>query len=97
MKEIMIVTAEDLKIVVKQLIEEFKSDKHLTNNEESEELNQKEAAKFLKITEATLIRWKKKKRVPYEQLEGSSKIIFYKSQLERIRQQNFNLINGNKK
>jgi excisionase family DNA binding protein len=53
-------------------------------------LNQKQAAEFLGITQATLIRWKKQGKVPYHQLPGSSKITFYKSQLRAALQRNVN-------
>lgn len=47
-------------------------------------MNQKQAAEFLGISQSTLITWKKRGLVPYEQLEGSSKIRFYKSQLKLV-------------
>jgi hypothetical protein len=55
-------------------------------------MNQKEAAEFLGITQSTLITWKKRGLVPYEQLEGSSKIRFYKSQLKLVLLKNRDLL-----
>jgi hypothetical protein len=64
-----------------------------SNMEDSKDrLNQQEAADFLNITEATLISWKKRKLVPYEQLEGTRKVSFSKTQLRQIRQQNSKLL-----
>ena len=66
--------------------------------EDSEgKLNQTEAAEFLEITEATLIAWKKKKLVPYEQLIGTRKVVFYKSQLKSVRRQNPTLFQPSRK
>jgi predicted DNA-binding transcriptional regulator AlpA len=58
---------------------------------DSERLNQKQAAVFLGITEATLIRWKKQGKVPCQQLPGSSKVTYYKSQLKAALQRNADL------
>lgn len=70
--------------------------KGYASNEEEEKdsgrLNQKQAAEFLGITQATLIRWKKKGLVPVEQLPGSTKVSYYKSQLKQILQRNPNLL-----
>lgn len=55
-------------------------------------MNQKEAAEFLGITQSTLITWKKRGLVPYEQLQGSSKIRFYRSQLKLVLIQNPRLL-----
>jgi hypothetical protein len=59
---------------------------------DSERLNQKQAAAFLGITQATLIRWKKLGKVPCQQLPGSSKVTYYKSQLKAALQRNPNLL-----
>lgn len=65
--------------------------------ENDERLNQKQAAEFLGITQATLIRWKKKGKVPYQQLPGSSKVTYYKSQLRAALQRNVQLLQPSKK
>ena len=62
-----------------------------------ERLNQKQAAMFLGITQATLIRWKKKGKVPYQQLPGSSKVTYYKSQLRAALQRNAQLLQQTRK
>jgi hypothetical protein len=59
---------------------------------DNERLNQKQAAVFLGITQATLIRWKKQGKVPCQQLPGSSKITYYKSQLKVALQRNPGLL-----
>ncbi|MFZ6010351.1 MAG: helix-turn-helix transcriptional regulator [Bacteroidota bacterium] len=60
-------------------------------------MNQKEAAEFLGISQSTLIAWKKRGLVPYEQLEGSSKIKFYKSQLKLVLMKNPGLLQAARK
>jgi predicted DNA-binding transcriptional regulator AlpA len=60
-------------------------------------MNQKEAAEFLGITQSTLITWKKRGLVPYEQLQGSSKIRFYKSQLKSVLLKNPGLLQAARK
>lgn len=67
------------------------------DNGEEQIFNQKQAAKFLGITESTLISWKKTGKVPYEQLQGSSKIRFYKSQLKLVLMQNPGLLQAARK
>ena len=57
-----------------------------------EEMNQKEASKFLGISQTTIIKWKKDGKIPFEQVPGSSKVRFYKSQLKKAIQQNPHLL-----
>lgn len=59
---------------------------------EDEELNQKEAARFLGISQTTIIKWKKAGKIPYDQVPGSSKIRFYKSQLRKAVRRNPHLL-----
>lgn len=60
-------------------------------------VNQKEAARILGISESTLISWKRKKLVPYEQLPGSSKVRYYLSQLRQVCQHNPELLQAARK
>lgn len=53
-------------------------------------LSQREAAKFLRISLPTLIRWKNAKKVPYYQ-EGR-KVLFSKSELLSVLQKNNSLL-----
>jgi hypothetical protein len=62
-----------------------------------ERLNQKQAAIYLGITQSTLIRWKKNGLVPCEQLPGSTKVTYYKSQLKTIIQRNPGLLQAARK
>jgi hypothetical protein len=55
-------------------------------------LSQKAAALHLGITEATIIDWKKKKKITYYQAPNSSKVWYYKSELDQILQQNKHLL-----
>lgn len=59
---------------------------------DSNPLNQKEAAEFLGISQTTIIAWKKKGLIPFEQAEGSSKVRYYKSQLKAAVQKNRHLL-----
>ena len=53
-------------------------------------LDQPEAAKFLRITLPTLIRWKRLKKIPYYQ-EGR-KVLYRKSELLKVMQKNNSLL-----
>ena len=63
----------------------------------AETMNQKEAAEYLGICQSTMIRWKKAGKIPYEQIPGSNKIRFYKSQLKAVVQQNTHLLQASRK
>lgn len=70
-------TKEDLKRVVKMVLEELRKTEYIQEtslNPEDDRLTQREAAKFLGISVTSLISWKKKKIVPYYQIGRS---IFY--------------------
>lgn len=53
-------------------------------------LDQREAAKFLRISFPTIIRWKKEKKIPYYQ-EGR-KVLFKKSELLQVLRKNQSLL-----
>jgi len=53
-------------------------------------LDQREAAKFLRVSLPTIIRWKKEKKVPYYQ-EGR-KVLFKKTELLNVLQKNKSLL-----
>lgn len=76
-------TRSELEDIIMGSIKKFV---HFPSMSEAEDrvMNQKQAAEFLGISQSTLITWKKRGLVPYEQLEGSSKIRFYKSQLKLV-------------
>ncbi len=83
MTELVITSKEDLERMLKSIFVQFtKSTPSTLDPDRAERLNQKQAAEYLGVTEATLIRWKKSGRVPYEQLPGSSKVTYFKSQLK---------------
>ncbi len=74
--------AADLKSLVKAAIREVNSEnksKNFQNEIPEDFLDQRETAKFLRISYPTLIRWKKEKKIPYYQ-EGRT-ILFKKSEL----------------
>ncbi|WP_258099563.1 helix-turn-helix domain-containing protein [Marinoscillum pacificum] len=66
-------------------------------DEEERPINQREAAKFLDVSEVTIISWKKQGKIPYEQLPGSAKVRFYKSQLRAVIQRNPHLLQASRK
>lgn len=99
MSELVITSKADLEKMLVGILSQM-SGVHITGAREpenDERLNQKQAAEFLGITQATLIRWKKKGKVPYQQLPGSSKVTYYKSQLRAALQRNVQLLQPNKK
>ncbi|MBA7572520.1 hypothetical protein ES708_14303 [subsurface metagenome] len=67
---------EELKDLMIEAIDEKKTTKE---NKEQEKMSQYEAAKFLGITPATLINWKKKGLIPYYQIDKS--VFYIKSEL----------------
>jgi len=85
--------AVDLKSLIKDAIKEVNSENTPNNfqNEIQEDyLNQREAAKFLRISYPTIIRWKKEKKIPYYQ-EGRT-ILFKKSELLNALRKNESLL-----
>lgn len=59
---------------------------------EDDEMNQREAAKFLSVSESTIIKYKREGKIPYEQIPGSKKIKYYKSQLKKVISKNRHLL-----
>jgi len=98
MAELVITSKEDLEKMLMSIMSQItKSQPSILNTEEDERLNQKQAAKYLGITQSTLIRWKKNGLVPCEQLPGSTKVTYYKSQLKTIIQRNPGLLQAPRK
>lgn len=87
MNELVITTKDDLEKMLKNIFIQFSTSTPI-DLDQTERLNQKQAAEYLGVTEATLIRWKKQGRVPCEQLPGSSKVTYFKSQLKAAMQRN---------
>jgi hypothetical protein len=87
MNGIVIIPLDQLEKILERLIQKNTTQKEShSNSDASDELNQKLAAKFLDVSQSTLIRWKRMGKVPFEQLPGSSKVTYYKSQLRTARQ-----------
>jgi DNA-binding transcriptional regulator YiaG len=93
MAELVITSKEDLEKMLKGILSQI-AWPNTTAKElrDDERLNQKQAAEYLGITQATLIRWKKLGRVPCEQLPGSTKVTYFKSQLKAAMQRNPQLL-----
>lgn len=82
---------EDLKRVIKMVIEEINKTKTIANDitPAEDRLTQKEAASFMGISVTSLIDWKKKGIVPYYQIGKS--IFFSKTELLKIARKNHDL------
>lgn len=76
-------TLDEFKDVLKEVLSE-----QLRNAVEDEDrMNQKRAAEYLGISQTTIIKWKSEGKIPFEQVPGSSKVWFYKSELKKALRQ----------
>ena len=85
----------EFKDLIRESIDE-RSSIMLDDPEVEEEMNQREASKFLGISQTTIIKWKREGKIPFEQVPGSSKVRFYKSQLRKAVQRNPHLLQGSR-
>src|SRR6267154_5513342 len=93
MNELVILSKKELEKIFKDFLDEIRNSKViLSENIEDERMKQKEAAEYLGVSQATIIRWKKNGLVPCDQLPGSSKVTYYKSQLRAVVQRNPKLL-----
>lgn len=90
------ISISEFKQLMKESIEELDLLPSHLDVSDDEILNQKEAARFLGISQPTIIKWKKDGKIPYEQLPGSSKVRFYKSQLKDVVRQNPHLLQASR-
>lgn len=88
---------DDLKRVVKMVVDEIRKTESIESNitPEEDRLTQKEAANFLGISVTSLIAWKKEGKVPYYQIGRS--IFFSKAELLKIARKNPNLVQPSRK
>lgn len=86
---------DELKQVIIDSIQEI----HPLQNSvsESDFMNQKQAAKYLGVSEPTIIKYKKEGKIPFEQLPGSTKVRFYKSELRSVLSRNRHLLQPSRK
>lgn len=80
---------EDLKRIVKMVVEEIRKTEHINDSEiniKEDRLSQREAAAFLGISITSIISWKKQGKVPYYQIGRA--IFFSKSELLKIARRN---------
>jgi excisionase family DNA binding protein len=80
---------EELKTLITEAVQEATiklSGNNFHYEQKEDYLDQREAAKFLRISFPTIIRWKKEKKIPYYQ-EGR-KVLFKKSELLRVLKRN---------
>ncbi|MBS1507011.1 MAG: helix-turn-helix domain-containing protein [Bacteroidetes bacterium] len=85
-------TKSELEEIITSTFRKLVSSNPVVEGSQDKIMNQKEAAEFLGVSQSTLITWKKRGLVPYEQLQGSSKIRFYKSQLKLVLLKNSDLL-----
>lgn len=95
MSEIILTTKSELEEIIASSLKRFSIQG--AGQQDEAVMNQKQAAAFLGISQSTLISWKRKNLVPYEQLPGSSKVRYYKSQLKLVCQQNPDLLQAARK
>lgn len=90
---LMSLNTEELKSLivdaVKHAYQEI-NNKGLIDVENEDYLDQREAAKFLRISLPTIINWKKTNKIPYYQ-EGR-KVLYKKSELLKVLQKNSSLL-----
>ncbi len=92
-----IISEEQLEGAIRKVLDEYNLIRPMEIEKGDEEMNQKEAAAYLGISQKTIMRWKRSGKIPYEQVEGCAKIRFYKSQLKAVVQKNPHLIQLRKK
>ncbi len=83
-------------IIMNSLRKIHKSDS-ASDLQEEEGMNLKATAEWLGVSQGTVIRYKHKKLIPYYQLPNSRKVIFYKSELRKVFQQNPELLQAARK
>ncbi len=59
-------------------------------------MNQRMAADYLDISQTTIIKWRKENKIPFEQIPGTNKIRYYKSQLKKVLSRNQQLVRNAK-
>ena len=97
MSEIILTTKSELEEIIASSLKRLTISNLVTVQQNEEVMNQKQAALFLGVSQSTLISWKKKGLVSYQQLRGSSKVRYYKSQLMLVLQQNPELLQAARK
>ncbi len=81
----------EFKDLIKECLSEVKdTNPTMRSNLEEDLLTQRQAAKYLQISEPTIIKWKKQKKLPYYQ-NGRS-ILYKKSELLQALRKNNHLI-----
>jgi hypothetical protein len=97
MSEIILTTKSELEEIIASSLRQLGIQGVVAGPKDEEVMNQKQAAAFLGISQSTLISWKKRGLVSYQQLRGSSKVRYYKSQLLLVLQQNPELLQAARK
>lgn len=87
MSNIYVLTKEELDLTIERVISRLRKTDLITNttsNPEEDKLTQKEASELLGVTVQCIIKWKKKKLIPYYQI-GRSVFFSKKELLEQAR------------
>ncbi|SMG49436.1 hypothetical protein SAMN05661096_03612 [Marivirga sericea] len=92
---LVLANADEFRRFFKDLLEQEYVDRN--QKFENDEMNQRQAAAFIGVSEATIIKYKKEGKIPYEQLPGSKKVRYYKSELKRTLGKNRHLLQPSRK
>jgi excisionase family DNA binding protein len=71
--EVIVTSRDEIMSIIQECLKEYFGDQRISNNQPiipNKLFNTKEILKFLDITEPTLIRWKKKGKIPYIEMGG---------------------------
>jgi hypothetical protein len=84
---------KQFKLLIKECLEEhLRKIEPTSSSNEDQQMTQKEAAAFLKISQATIIEWKKKNLLPYHQIPGTNRVFFLKSEILGVTRNNSHLL-----
>ncbi len=78
MQRMVLITEEDLRVLIREEVKNFAPLVEI-KNEAEQPVSQAEICRFLNVTEPTIIRWRKKKLVPFLQI--GSRVLFQKSKV----------------
>ncbi len=86
------ITKSELKEILRDCIREVDRPLPFEVDANDKPMNLKTTAEWLGVSCGTVISYKKRGILPYEQLDGSSRVRFYKSQIRQVQQKNPELL-----
>lgn len=78
MQKMVFITEEELRALIREVVKNFAPLVEI-KNEAEQPISQAEICRFLNVTEATIIRWRKKKLIPFLQI--GSRVLYQKSKV----------------